>query len=97
MEKYKFNECKINFEFHLDEDSVKDVERIDENVRIIRMDNINTEFGIETDKDKVNIEFGFGVLELRKEDLKKAYNNWVKRDKILYKKNGKISKKIKRV
>ena len=82
---YNFKQVKLDFDFHLYEPDVVDPERVDEDVRIITIPNTNVEFGIETDfddKEYVNINFGFGGLKMKAKDLKRAYSDWINRDKI---------------
>lgn len=65
--KFGLIDTKIDFEFHLDENDVKDAERVFEEVRIIEINNTNIQFGFEPEKSKdgrhlVKINMGFASL-----------------------------------
>lgn len=74
---FGFVDAKIDFEFHLDENDVKDAERIDENVRIIEINNVGIEFGFEDEfrkdgKIMVKINLGFAHALIPKSEFEKA-------------------------
>jgi len=74
--KYGLIETPIDFEFHLDENNVHDVERIDENVRIIEIKGCKVEFGFEhtpgDPKDVVTISLGFAAVKVKEDILHEA-------------------------
>ena len=88
LEKYALKQAKVDFEFHLDENDVKDHEKIFNDIRVITINGCEVEFGIETDiedKDKVHIQFGYAKLTLPKMALKQAFTDWLRRDILLAK------------
>jgi len=107
-EKYGLIETPVDFEFHLDEDCVKDETKIIDSVRIVKMEQINVEFGFEDknnyngnaqiEKRKVKINFGFGEVVVDKsifEEALKHYrlNTTVGKDEL--EKRIKVEKEVK--
>lgn len=88
--KYGLMKTPVDFELHLDENDVKDHEKLVENVRFITIDNCNVEFGFEKEGNKVNIQFGYGVLKIDEETFEEALKRYRLRTKEIQemKKNG---------
>jgi hypothetical protein len=82
-EKFGLLETAIDFEFHLDENDVKDAERIDKNVRIIEI-NCTVEFGFEHDpkdsEDVVTISMGFAGVKMDRMVFEEALKRYRLRD-----------------
>jgi hypothetical protein len=88
-EKYGLIKTPVDFEFHLDENDIKDHEKIIDEVRILTIDKCNVEFGFEREKNKVLIQFGFGVVCVDMETFEEALKRYRLREKSLKEiKNG---------
>jgi len=79
IEQFAFKEVDLVAEMHLHEPELEDLERIDNEVRIVQATQ-TTEFGIESEGGCAIINAGPIKLTLDKLDLMKAFTDWIARD-----------------